>query len=69
MLTIGVAIVLSGCSSAPPPLSIKMYNPETMQTIDCKASDELARADTTVLAAAVESCAKQLETRGFVREK
>jgi len=29
----------------------------------------LTQADPTVLAAAVESCAKELESRGFVRAK
>lgn len=60
--------VMSSCSSGPAPLSIKMYNPETNQTLDCKASDETARTDIAVLGAAVESCAKQLEARGFVRQ-
>jgi hypothetical protein len=60
--------MVSSCSSGPAPLSIKMYNPETNQTLDCKASDETARTDIAVLGAAVESCAKQLEARGFVRQ-
>jgi hypothetical protein len=68
MRSVGVAVMLSSCSSGPAPLSIKMYNPETNQTLDCKASDETARTDIAVLGAAVESCAKQLEARGFVRQ-
>ena len=61
--------VIFGCSSGSPPLFIKMHNPETDQTLTCNASDRMGRADPTVLASAVESCAKQLEARGFVREK
>jgi len=62
-------LFLQGCSSASAPLSIKMYNPETKQTLTCNASDQLARTDPAVLAVAVENCAEQLEARGFVREK
>jgi hypothetical protein len=46
-----------------------MYNPETNQTLACSASDELSRTDPPVLAAAVEACAKQLEARGFARQR
>ena len=63
-----VAIIF-GCASGPPPLLIKMHNPETDQTLNCNASDRMGRSDPAVLAAAVESCAKQLEARGFVRER
>jgi hypothetical protein len=62
-------LVLYGCGSATAPLSIEMYNPETKQTLTCAARDQLAQAERAVLAAAVESCAKQLESRGFVRAK
>lgn len=65
----GVAICLAGCSSGPAPLSIKMFNPETKQTLNCNANDPLGRTEREVLASAVESCARQLEARGFVREK
>jgi len=61
--------VSCGCSSAAAPLSIELYNPETNQTLTCAARGELTQANSTVLAAVVESCAKQLEARGFVREK
>jgi hypothetical protein len=61
--------VFCGCGSAAPPLSIEMYNPETNQTLTCAARGQLTQADPAVLAAAVESCAKQLESRGFVRAK
>ncbi len=60
--------VLLGCSSAPAPLAIKLYNPKTNQTLFCNASDQFGNADVSVLSKAVESCAQQLEARGFVRE-
>jgi hypothetical protein len=50
-------------------LSIRLSNPETNQTLFCNAGDPLARSDREVLAGAVEDCARQLEARGFVREK
>jgi hypothetical protein len=62
-------LLLSSCSSAPPPLSIKMVNQETNQTLACSARDESSRADPSVLAAAVETCARQLEANGFVRQR
>jgi hypothetical protein len=61
--------VFCGCGSTPAPLSIEMYNPETNQTLICAARGQLTKADPAVLAAAVESCAKELESRGFVRGK
>ena len=64
-----VAIFFSGCSSGPAPLAIKMVNPETKQTLDCHAKDPTGRTDRELLASAVENCARQLEARGFVREK
>jgi hypothetical protein len=69
LLTYVFVAVIFGCSSGSPPLFIKMHNPETDQTLTCNASDRMGRADPTVLASAVESCAKQLEARGFVRER
>ena len=56
------------CSSGPGPLSIKMYNPKTDQTLDCAARDQTGRTDTSILAATVESCAQGLESRGFIRQ-
>ncbi|HMA80620.1 MAG TPA: hypothetical protein VKR81_07000 [Candidatus Binatia bacterium] len=68
-LLLGCALLFpSACSSAAAPLSITMYNAETNQTLTCAARDQLGRADTAMLAGAVESCAKQLEARGFVRQ-
>lgn len=65
-LLAGTAI---GCSSAEPPLSIHMYHPKTHQALTCSARDQLSRSNRTVLAGAVESCAKTLEAQGFLREK
>jgi hypothetical protein len=65
----GVAIFLASCSAGAAPLSIKMVNHETKQTLDCSAKDPLGRTNRELLASAVESCARQLEARGFVREK
>jgi hypothetical protein len=60
--------VFCGCGWGTAPLSIELYNPETKQVLTCAARDEFAKTDSTVLATAVESCAKQLEARGFVRQ-
>jgi hypothetical protein len=46
-----------------------MVNPNTNQTLTCAASDQLSRADVAVLAAAVETCARNLEAKGFVRQR
>ena len=69
LLTYVFVAIIFGCASGPPPLLIKMHNPETDQTLNCNASDRIGRTDPAVLAAAAESCAKQLEARGFVRER
>lgn len=70
LLTIAamVGAVVAGCSSAPAPLAIKLYNPKTNQTLFCNASDQFGGADVSVLSKAVEGCAQQLEAHGFVRE-
>ena len=68
-LCAAIGIFIESCSSAPAPLSLRLYNPETNQTLFCNADDPLARSDRKVLAGAVEGCARQLEARGFVREK
>jgi len=69
LLTYVFVAIIFGCASGPPPLSIKMHNPESDQTLTCNASDPMGRSDPAVLASTVESCAKQLESRGFVRER
>ena len=69
LLTYVFVAIIFGCASGPPPLLIKMHNPETDQTLTCNASDRMGRTDPALLASAVESCAQQLEARGFVRER
>lgn len=73
---IPVALILSalagtaiGCSSGPAPLSIKMHNPKTDQSLTCAARDQRGDTDVSMLAGAVENCARSLEARGFVRQK
>ena len=63
------AVGAIGCSSGKAPLVIHMYNPKTHQALVCSARDQRAGADSSMLAGAVESCAKNLEARGFIREK
>ena len=58
-----------GCSSGQPPLVIHMYNPKTHQALICSARDQRSGTDASMLAGVVESCAKNLEARGFIREK
>ena len=48
------------------PLSIKMHNPDTNVTLNCAARDT-GTQNRDVLADTVETCARQLESRGFVR--
>jgi len=63
-----VALALVGCAAkGPRPMSIKMYHPEKKTTLDCKARD-LGMADPNMLADSVETCARQLEKSGFVRQ-
>ena len=69
LILAAIGLLVHGCGSGAAPLSIEMYNPETKQTLTCAARDITARSDTEVLAGAVESCARQLESRGFVRAK
>jgi len=62
------AFMLLGCgATGPRPLSIKMFNPKTNTTLDCRARD-LGLADPNMLANSVETCAQQLEKSGFVRQ-
>jgi hypothetical protein len=68
ILLLGCMVLFSACSSAPMALSIDMYNAETNQKLTCAARDQAGRADTKTLAATVETCARQLEARGFVRK-
>jgi len=48
------------------PTSITLYNPKTKVSQTCAARQTIPKY-TEALAAAVEACAKQLESRGFVR--
>jgi hypothetical protein len=65
-LAIVSAAVISGCTASNAPLSITLHNPKTGTERTCSAKQSSAK-DVPVLAAAVESCAKQLESHGFVR--
>lgn len=63
-----IALAILGCSTVRErPLSIKMYHAEKNLTLDCAARD-LGMADRNILADTVESCARQLERIGFVRQ-
>jgi len=62
-----LAIALTSCSSAAPPLAIRMYNPKTQQTLHCTARSKSAEYN-PILANTVEACARQLEASGFVRD-
>jgi hypothetical protein len=66
-LAIVSAAVISGCTTSDAPLNITLHNPKTGIERTCSAKQSPSREDVSVLAAAVESCAKQLESRGFVR--
>jgi hypothetical protein len=68
ILVVPVALMLSACTSAQPPMAIKMYHPETNQTLDCSARSTSGEYS-SVLANAAETCARQLENKGFVRQK
>jgi hypothetical protein len=60
------AALISGCSASGSPLSINLYNPNTGVQHTCAAKESSSK-DVSVLSSAVETCAKQLEARGFVR--
>jgi len=52
--------------AAQPNLLVKMYNPKTKVVRNCSARESAMR-DIPAIAAAVEACARQLESHGFVR--
>ena len=60
------AVLISGCTASDAPLSISLYNPKTGAQRTCAAKESSSR-DVSALSGAVETCAKQLEARGFVR--
>jgi hypothetical protein len=63
-----LAVLISGCVAADPPLSISLYNPKTGVQRTCSAKESSSSSkDVSALSNAVETCAKQLEARGFVR--
>ena len=65
---VAINLMLMACGAAGPrPMSIKMFNPKTNTTLDCKSRD-LGMADPNMLADSVETCARQLEKAGFVRQ-
>jgi hypothetical protein len=65
-LAVVSAVVISGCTASDAPLNITLHNPKTGTERTCSAKQASSK-DVSVLAAAVESCAKQLEARGFLR--
>jgi hypothetical protein len=60
------AVLISGCTASDSPLSISLYNPKTGVQRTCSAKESSSK-DVLALSNAVETCAKQLEARGFVR--
>jgi hypothetical protein len=60
------AALIAGCVASDSPLSISLYNPKTGIQRKCSAKESSAK-DTSALSSAVETCARQLEARGFVR--
>jgi hypothetical protein len=60
------AFVFLGCAAPPRSLFIQMRNPKTNMTLNCVAR-EAPGQDNEMLYNAVEACARQLESRGFVR--
>jgi len=59
------ALHAGGCLPAPS-LSVQLYHPQSGLVRNCTARESAAR-DIPSLAEAVETCARQLEARGFVR--
>jgi hypothetical protein len=57
--------VAAGCAPSYP-LSINMYNPNTGDRQKCAARERSA-SDIPVLARAVEACARNLESKGYIR--
>jgi hypothetical protein len=61
-----LAALISGCSVSDAPLTITLHNPNTGVQRTCAAKGSSSK-DISALSDAVEACAKQLETHGFVR--
>src|SRR5215467_11686990 len=60
------AVLFLSCTASNSPLSIVLYNPKTGVQRTCSAKESSSK-DVSALSNAVETCAKQLEARGFVR--
>jgi len=56
---------IAGCTASKP-TSITLYHPENKLTRTCAVRDISGR-NVEALSSAVEACAKQLESRGFIR--
>lgn len=71
LLSLGAcsALYLLGCSSAQAPVSITLEHPQTKHSLTCAAKDKLGRTDESMLASAVENCARTLEARGYIRQR
>lgn len=65
LLLLFSACCAAGCT-ATDKLSVQLYHPKTNTTRNCTARESTAR-DIPMLADAVETCARQLEARGFIR--
>jgi hypothetical protein len=65
-LAVVSAALISGCTASDAPLNITLHNPKTGVQRTCSAKESSSK-DVSALSAAVETCAKQLEARGFVR--
>ena len=61
-----LVIFVAACGASERPLSIKMHNPKTNVTLNCAARDTGSQ-NNEVLANVVETCARQLESKGFIR--
>ena len=59
-------LLVLGCGAAEAPLNITLYNPTTGVQRICAAKESSSK-EITALSNAVETCARQLEGRGFVR--
>jgi len=59
------ACYASGCA-ATPNLSVQLYHPKTKAVQSCTARESTSK-DIPMLTDAVETCARQLEARGFIR--
>jgi hypothetical protein len=59
-------LLVLGCAASEAPLNITLYNPTTGVQRICAAKESSSK-DIAALSDAVETCARQLESRGFVR--